>query len=217
MEYDEDADLQCEVLEHPEQLQGDQEMQFTVRLTNPHAVKGCRNDAMAFIFSAKGTQLMQSTPIEFLLAPSASETLRFTFAIPLPAGDYTVVIGRRSPSKGGYVQLSGNSSFQFRLTSSSTAPKLKAYDYPTLVDDNTQQQLQVYPNPCRQQAHVLWPTDAPPIERVEVYNMLGQMVIQLRGGAQNPLELPVSLLPPGTYLLRAYGQTWEKSTRFVVR
>lgn len=219
LEYDEGADLQCEVLEHPEQLQGDQEMQFTARLTNPHAVKGCRNDAMAFVFSTgvNPKQLMHSTPIEFLLAPSASETLRFTFAIPLPAGNYSISIGRYSTSEGRYKLLKGNSSFQFRLTSSSTAPKLKAYDYPTLVDDNTQQQLQVYPNPCRQQAHVLWPTDAPPIERVEVYNMLGQMVIQLRGGAQNPLELPVSLLPPGTYLLRAYGQTWEKSTRFVVR
>lgn len=77
------------------------------------------------------------------------------------------------------------------------------------IDDVAMQSvsLQLYPNPATDR--LMLSADMP-VQRVQVFDMTGRMVISSTG-----TELDVSALPAGLYMLRAMGETGVGSKKFI--
>lgn len=73
----------------------------------------------------------------------------------------------------------------------------------TGIEDNyTKNHLLIYPNPCREFFRIQLPPDAKP-QFIEIYNIQGQMVMQQTTRlVGNSLEINVSELNPGIYIVR---------------
>lgn len=77
------------------------------------------------------------------------------------------------------------------------------------IDDVAMQSvsLQLYPNPATDR--LMFSADMP-VQRVQVFDMTGRMVMSSTG-----TELDVSTLPAGLYMLRAMGETGVGSKKFI--
>lgn len=77
------------------------------------------------------------------------------------------------------------------------------------IDDVAMQSvsLQLYPNPATDR--LMFSADMP-VQRVQVFDMTGRMVMSSMG-----TELDVSTLPAGLYMLRAMGETGVGSKKFI--
>ena len=77
------------------------------------------------------------------------------------------------------------------------------------IDDVAMQSvsLQLYPNPATDR--LMFSADMP-VQRVQVFDMTGRMVMSSTG-----TELDVSALPAGLYMLRAMGETGVGSKKFI--
>lgn len=71
--------------------------------------------------------------------------------------------------------------------------------------------IAIYPNPASGNINII---SAFTIEKIEIYNMLGQ-IIQIHRESSNQLSISVENLSSGTYLVKYYGEEKEGTSRFV--
>ena len=64
--------------------------------------------------------------------------------------------------------------------------------------------LAVYPNPVNERLFVEWTASSGQLERIEMFNMLGQNVLRQTVEGQRQARVDTSRLPAGTYVLRIY-------------
>lgn len=75
--------------------------------------------------------------------------------------------------------------------------------------------IRLYPNPADQ---VIFCESAYPVERYEIYNLSGQLLMQAPSPPEKKIEAAVSQLPPGLYLFRIFSKgLLPANQRFVKR
>ncbi len=64
--------------------------------------------------------------------------------------------------------------------------------------------LAIYPNPVQERLIVEWTASSGNLERIEIYNMLGQSILRHSAEGQHQARVDTSRLPAGTYVLKIY-------------
>ncbi len=81
------------------------------------------------------------------------------------------------------------------------------FDFNNTFENN----VKYYPNPTTNQLTL---THTEPIKKASVYNYLGQLVLT-QNGAENTMQLNVSNLPNGNYLVKIESYTEAQTVKFV--
>ncbi len=85
------------------------------------------------------------------------------------------------------------------------------FENPTsLAENKLQNQLKIYPNPAHQNLNV---SSALPIQRVVIYNLNAQIIIELKP-FKTDLEIEVSDFPPGIYIAQIYSDFVQSTVKF---
>ncbi len=83
----------------------------------------------------------------------------------------------------------------------------------TVSDSATASLVEVYPNPVRDgQLQINTDKTTGPIDRVELLGIQGQVLLRRTASERTGIRLDVRALPPGVYVVKAYGQrqTWTE-------
>ena len=80
---------------------------------------------------------------------------------------------------------------------------------------DTKSKITIYPNPANSQLSVSIPEAANNM-RIEIYNMLGNKVIEQKTNAAILCNIDVSTLSEGTYFLRVIDNNGQKTSRFSI-
>ncbi len=83
--------------------------------------------------------------------------------------------------------------------------------YNTIEQIDFSSGMNLYPNPS---TNLLKITSEQTIQKAELYNLLGEQVLQQNIDAKNA-ELNIAVLPKGIYLLKLKGSGWERVRRVV--
>ena len=81
------------------------------------------------------------------------------------------------------------------------------------VDEYESESVTVYPNPATDQLTV----KGADLQRVELYNIMGQMVHVETPGGHDSCEIPIDNLPNGLYVLKIMGQNGNYAVKKVVK
>jgi hypothetical protein len=91
---------------------------------------------------------------------------------------------------------------------------LKGIPLPLSVDNPTITQLQLFPNPANTEVNLI---SAKPIQKVEVYSLLGQSISTFKVDNTTQTTLPTSALSDGIYLLHVSGDNWMETFKLVIK
>ncbi len=82
-----------------------------------------------------------------------------------------------------------------------------------MSDSATASLVEVYPNPVRDgQLQINTAKTTGPIDRIELLGIQGQVLLRRTASGRTGIRLDVRALPPGVYVVKAYGQrqTWTE-------
>ena len=108
--------------------------------------------------------------------------------------------------EGNTVASNGNNRFD-NIT-------LKGIPLPLSVDIPTITQLQLFPNPAKNEVNLI---SAQPIQKVEIFTLLGQSVSRFTVDNTTQTTLPTSALSDGIYLLQVSGDNWNDTFKLVIK
>jgi hypothetical protein len=91
---------------------------------------------------------------------------------------------------------------------------LKGIPLPLSVDNPTITQLQLFPNPAKNEVNLI---SAQPIQKLEIFTLLGQSVSRFTVDNTTQTTLPTSALSDGIYLLQVSGENWNDTFKLVIK
>ena len=83
--------------------------------------------------------------------------------------------------------------------------------YGTGIEESEETMFDVYPNPVKDVVNVTWND----IEEISLFNIGGQRIRSLKAEGRDNIQLNLSDLPNGVYILQAIGQGRMISRRIV--
>jgi hypothetical protein len=151
-------------------------------------------------FTSIANQLVSNPPIPLLA--TASSGLPVVFSV--VSGPATITSNQLSFTGAGTVTVlasqEGNEAYEATSVEQSFVVNAVTALEPTLAEE-----LLVYPNPASYQVTVVLPVELKNAA-LALFNAQGKVVIEQSASGRRPLEVPVSQLPKGIYLLRIqYG------------
>lgn len=163
------------------------------------------NNVIAFIFpKTGGTSLTYIGYQKIILDTNEERTITFTGNIDIDAGNYFTGLY--------YWNATGNTWGAFTPTNSSQLAFTLVNDPTTGIEETTQKNLAIYPNPAIDKLYL---KSDELVKTIRIINLTGKQVLLMTPEMNGEISIPVNELTAGTYILQSVTETGTKTYKFI--